>query len=104
MFRGPGVFDSYFKSPDATATTKTADGWVHTGDAGVFDEDGHLKIIDRAQDVGRLNEGTLFAPKHLENKLKFFPYINEAVACGQGRDYSAVFVIIDRAAADDGAE
>jgi long-chain acyl-CoA synthetase len=104
MFRGPGVFDSYFKNPDATAKTKTADGWVHTGDAGFFDEDGHLKIIDRAQDVGRLNEGTLFAPKYLENKLKFFPYIKEAVAFGHGRDYSAVFVNIDLAAVGDWAE
>jgi long-chain acyl-CoA synthetase len=104
MFRGPGVFESYFKNPDATAKTKTADGWVHTGDAGFFDEDGHLKIIDRAQDVGRLNEGTLFAPKYLENKLKFFPYIKEVVAFGHGRDYSAVFVNIDLAAVGDWAE
>ncbi|TFH43250.1 MAG: long-chain fatty acid--CoA ligase, partial [Lysobacterales bacterium] len=73
MYRGPGVFQSYYKNPEATAETKTADGWVHTGDAGFFDQDGHLKIIDRAKDVGKLNDGCIFAPKYIENKLKFFP-------------------------------
>src|SRR3546814_6433845 len=63
MFRSPCVFIEYFKNPEATAETKTADGWVHTGDAGFFDDKGHLKIIDRAKDVGRLNNGGLFAPK-----------------------------------------
>ena len=104
LFRGPGVFHSYFKNPQATAEARTPDGWVHTGDAGFFDEDGHLKIIDRARDVGRLNDGTLFAPKYLENKLKYFPWIREAVAFGDGRDHAAAFVNIDLQAVGDWAE
>ncbi len=104
LFRGPGVFEAYYKNPEATAQAKTAEGWVHTGDAGFFDEDGHLKIIDRARDVGRLKDGTLFAPKYLENKLKFFPYIKEAVAFGDGRDYAAAFINIDLQAVGNWAE
>jgi long-chain acyl-CoA synthetase len=104
LYRSPGVFKEYFKNPDATAKAKTADGWVHTGDAGYLDERGHLRIIDRAQDVGKLNDGTLFAPKYLENKLKFFAHINEAVAFGTGRDHVAVFVNIDMTAVGDWAE
>jgi len=104
LFRGPGVFQSYYKDPDATAQSRTPDGWVHTGDAGFFDEDGHLKIIDRARDVGRLNDGTLFAPKYLENKLKFYPYIKEAVAFGDGRDFAAAFINIDLQAVGNWAE
>ena len=104
LYRSPGVFKEYFKNPEATNDTKTADGWVHTGDAGYLDERGHLHIIDRAKDVGKLNDGTLFAPKFSENKLKFFPHINEAVAFGHGRDYVAVFVNIDMIAVGDWAE
>ena len=104
LFRGPGVFHSYYKNPEATAATKMPGGWVHTGDAGFFDDDGHLKIIDRARDVGRLAEGSLFAPKYLENKLKFFPYVKEAVAFGDGRPYAAAFVNIDLAAVGNWAE
>jgi long-chain acyl-CoA synthetase len=104
LYRSPGVFKEYFKNPQATNDTKTADGWVHTGDAGYLDERGHLKIIDRAKDVGKLNDGTLFAPKFIENKLKFFPHINEAVAFGHGRDFVAVFVNIDMPAVGDWAE
>jgi long-chain acyl-CoA synthetase len=104
LYRSPGVFKEYFKNPEATNDTKTADGWVHTGDAGYLDERGHLRIIDRARDVGRLNDGTLFAPKFIENKLKFFPHINEAVAFGHGRDFVAVFVNIDMIAVGDWAE
>ncbi|MBX9944246.1 MAG: AMP-binding protein [Reyranella sp.] len=104
LYRSPGVFKEYFKNPEATNDTKTADGWVHTGDAGYLDERGHLHIIDRAKDVGKLNDGTLFAPKFIENKLKFFPHINEAVAFGHGRDYVAVFVNIDMIAVGDWAE
>jgi long-chain acyl-CoA synthetase len=104
LYRSPGVFKEYFKNPEATNDTKTADGWVHTGDAGYLDERGHLRIIDRAKDVGKLNDGTLFAPKFIENKLKFFPHINEAVAFGHGRDYVAVFVNIDMIAVGDWAE
>jgi long-chain acyl-CoA synthetase len=104
LYRSPGVFKEYFKNAEATNDTKTADGWVHTGDAGYLDERGHLRIIDRARDVGKLNDGTLFAPKFIENKLKFFPHINEAVAFGHGRDYVAVFVNIDMTAVGDWAE
>ncbi len=104
MFKSPGVFIGYYKSEEATAETKTADGWVHTGDAGFFDADGHLKIIDRAKDVGKLNDGSMFAPKYLENKLKFFPYIKEAVAFGDGRDHVAVFINIDLEAVGNWAE
>lgn len=104
MFRSPGVFKEYFKNPEATAETKTADGWVHTGDAGLIDEDGHLKIIDRAMDVGRLADGTLFAPKYLENKLKFFSHIKEVVAFGDQRDFCAVIVNIDLEAVGNWAE
>jgi long-chain acyl-CoA synthetase len=104
LYRSPGVFKEYFKNPEATNDTKTADGWVHTGDAGYLDERGHLRIIDRAKDVGKLNDGTLFAPKFIENKLKFYPHINEAVAFGHGRDYVAVFINIDMIAVGDWAE
>jgi long-chain acyl-CoA synthetase len=95
LYRSPGVFIGYYKNEEATRATKTSDGWVHTGDAGFFDPDGHLKIIDRAKDVGRLADGSLFAPKYLENKLKFFPDIKEAVAFGDGRKFVAVFLNID---------
>jgi long-chain acyl-CoA synthetase len=104
LYRSPGVFREYFKNPQATSDTKTADGWVHTGDAGYLDERGHLRIIDRANDVGKLTDGSLFAPKFLENKLKFFPHINEAVAFGHGRDFVAAFVNIDMTAVGDWAE
>jgi long-chain acyl-CoA synthetase len=95
LYRSPGVFLKYYKNDDATRETKTPDGWVHTGDAGFLDQHGHLKIIDRAKDVGRLNGGDLFAPKYLENKMKFYPEVREAVAFGQGRDYVTMLVNID---------
>jgi len=104
LFRSPGVFQEYFKNPEATRDTKTEDGWVHTGDAGIIGADGHLKIIDRAKDVGRLNDGTMFAPKFIENKLKFFPNISEAVAFGDGRDFVAAFINIDLEAAGNWSE
>ncbi len=104
MFRSPGVFVEYYKNPEATAAAKTPDGWVRTGDAGYIDQHGQLKIIDRAKDVGRLNDGTIFAPKYLENKLKFFPYIREAVAFGDGRDFAAAFISIDLGAVGNWAE
>jgi long-chain acyl-CoA synthetase len=104
LFRGPGSFLEYFKNAEATAETKDPEGWVHTGDAGLFTEDGHLKIIDRAKDVGKLTDGTLFAPKYIENKLKFFPNVQEVVAFGDGRDYVAVFVNIDLTAVGNWAE
>ncbi len=104
LFRSPGVFKEYFKNPDATADTKTADGWVHTGDAGMMTPEGHLRIIDRAKDVGRLNDGSLFAPKFIENKLKFYPDIKEVVAFGHQRDYVTAFVNIDAEAMGSWAE
>jgi long-chain acyl-CoA synthetase len=104
LFKSPGVFKEYFKNPEATAEAKTRDGWVHTGDAGYFDQDGQLKIIDRAKDVGKLKDGSLFAPKYVENKLKFFPYIREAVAFGADQDHVCAFVNIDMQAVGDWAE
>lgn len=105
MFRSPGVFQGYYKDPEKTAETKTPDGWVHTGDAGFIDpKTGHLKIIDRAKDVGRLKDGTLFAPKYIENKLKFFPNIKEAVAYGDQREMVCVMLNIDLVAVGSWAE
>jgi len=104
LIRSPGLFKEYYKNPQATAEAKDAEGWFHTGDAGYIDQDGHLKIIDRAKDVGRLSDGTLFAPKYLENKLKFFPYIKEAVAFGAGRDRVCAFLNIDMDAVGNWAE
>ena len=105
LFRSPGVFQGYYKDPDKTAETKTPDGWVHTGDAGFFDpRTGHLKIIDRAKDVGKLNDGSLFPPKYVENKLKFYPNIKEAVAFGNERDFVTCFLNIDLTAVGNWAE
>ena len=105
LFKSPGVFQGYYKDPEKTAEAKTPDGWVHTGDAGFFDpKTGHLKIIDRAKDVGRLKDGTLFAPKYIENKLKFYPNIKEAVAIGDGRDDVTVMLNIDLVAVGSWAE
>ena len=104
LYRSPGTFMGYYRNDEATAKTKTPDGWVHTGDAGFFDERGHLRIIDRAKDVGRLADGSLFPPKYVENKLKFFGPIKEVVAFGDGRDYVAAFVNIDLTAVSNWAE
>ncbi len=104
VLRCPGLFRAYYKNDVATREAKDADGWFHTGDAGFFDAGGHLKIIDRAKDVGRLSDGTLFAPKYLENKLKFFPHIKEAVAFGHGKAEATAMVNIDVQAVGDWAE
>ncbi len=104
LIRSPGLFREYYKNPQATEQAKDADGWFHTGDAGYLDADGHLKIIDRVKDVGKLDDGTLFAPKYLENKLKFFPYIKEAVAFGHARDHVCAFINIDMEAVGNWAE
>src|SRR4051812_21983385 len=104
VVRSPGLFREYYKNPQATAEVKDRDGWFHTGDAGYFDADGHVKIIDRVKDVGALADGTLFAPKYLENKLKFFPYIREAVCFGHGRDRVCAFINIDPEAIGNWAE
>ena len=104
LIRSPGLFKEYYKNPQATAEAKDAQGWFHTGDAGYFDADGHVKIIDRVKDVGKLADGSLFAPKYLENKLKFFPYIKEAVAFGHGRDRVCAFINMDMEAVGNWAE
>ncbi|HUJ86464.1 MAG TPA: AMP-binding protein [Burkholderiales bacterium] len=104
LIRSPGLFREYYKNPQATEQAKDAEGWFHTGDAGYLDSDGHLKIIDRVKDVGRLDDGTLFAPKYLENKLKFFPYIKEAVVFGHMRDRVCAFLNIDMEAVGNWAE
>ena len=93
--RAPACSSSITRTTRPRSETKTPDGWVHTGDAGFFDQRGHLKIIDRAKDVGRLINGALFAPKYLENRIKFYPEVREAVAFGQGRDYVTMFINID---------
>jgi long-chain acyl-CoA synthetase len=105
LFRSPGSFVGYYKDPEKTAEVKTPDGFVRTGDAGFFDErTGHLKIIDRARDVGRLKDGTLFAPKYIENKLKFYPNIKEAVAFGDQKDFVCAMLNIDVTAVGSWAE
>jgi long-chain acyl-CoA synthetase len=108
LVKSPGLLKEYYKNPSATAEVLTADGWYHTGDAGFLDSGGHLKIIDRAKDVGRLmggpSDGAMFAPKYVENKLKFFPFIKEAVAFGDGRDQVMAFINIDFEACGNWAE
>jgi long-chain acyl-CoA synthetase len=104
LIRSPGLFKEYYKNPQATLEAKDAEGWFHTGDAGYFDPDGHVKIIDRVKDVGKLADGTLFAPKYLENKLKFFPYVKEAVCFGDGRERVCAFINIDMDAVGSWAE
>jgi long-chain acyl-CoA synthetase len=104
QFKSPGMFVGYFREDDRTRETMTDDGYVRTGDAGFFDPDGQLKIIDRAKDVGRLRNGQMFAPKYIENKLKFFPEIREAVAIGDGRDFVAAMINIELASVGDWAE
>ena len=104
LLRCPGLFRAYYKNEAATREAKDADGWFHTGDAGFFDAGGHLKIIDRAKDVGKLTGGALFAPKYLENKLKFSPYVKEAVAFGDGRAQATALLNIDVPAVGDWAE
>jgi len=104
LYRSPGVFRGYYKDDAKTAETKTPDGFVRSGDAGFFDANGHLRIIDRARDVGRMRNGCLFPPKYIENKLKFYPNIKEAVAFGDARDAVACFVNIDLVAVGNWAE
>ncbi|HEX9819197.1 MAG TPA: AMP-binding protein [Methylomirabilota bacterium] len=103
LFRSPGVFQGYFKNPEATRQT-VEDGWIHSGDAGFLDAAGHLKIIDRAKDLGRLADGTMFAPKYLENKLKFSQFVKEAVTLGPGRPYVTALINIDLGAVGNWAE
>ena len=104
FYKGPGVFKGYYKNEEATKETIDKNGWVKTGDAGVLDSNGHLKIIDRAKDVGKLNSGKMFAPKYLENKLKFCGIIKEAVAFGDNKDFVSCFINIDLEAVASWAE
>ena len=108
LVKSPGLLKEYYKNPAATAEVLTAEGWYHTGDAGFIDGQGHLKIIDRHKDVGRLlggpHDGAMFAPKYVENKLKFFPYVKEAVAFGDQRDQVCAFINIDFDATGNWAE
>jgi long-chain acyl-CoA synthetase len=104
LVRGPMLLKEYYKRPDDTAATIDGEGYFHTGDAGVIDEDGQLKIIDRAKDVGRLAGGAMFAPNYIENKLKFFPHIKEAVAFGDRRDMVCAFINIDMGSVGNWAE
>ncbi len=108
MVKSAGLLKEYYKNPTATAEVLTADGWYHTSDAGFIDAQGHLKIIDRVKDVGRIkggsNDGAMFAPKYVENKLKFFPHIKEVVAYGDGREKVCVMINIDFDAVGNWAE
>ena len=108
LVKSAGLLKEYYKNPAATAEVLTADGWYHTSDAGFIDASGHLKIIDRVKDVGRIkggvNDGAMFAPKYVENKLKFFPHIKEVVAYGDGREKVCVFINIDFDAVGNWAE
>ena len=108
LVKSPGLLKEYYKNPEATAEVLTPEGWYHTSDAGFIDAHGHLKIIDRVKDVGRLRggafDGAMFAPKYVENKLKFFPHIKEAVAYGDGREKVCVLVNIDFDAVGNWAE
>ncbi len=95
LLKGSNVFKGYFKQDEATRDTVTSDGWLKTGDAGFFDKQGHLVIIDRAKDVGKLSDGSAFAPQFIENKLKFSPFIREAVAFGDQRPFVVAMIAID---------
>ena len=103
LYRSPGVFQGYYKNPDATRQTVEG-GWLRSGDAGFLDSQGHLKIIDRAKDVTRLADGTIFPPKYLENKLKFSPFVKEAVCVGQDRPYVTALLNIDLSSVGNWAE
>ncbi|UWQ17699.1 AMP-binding protein [Jannaschia sp. M317] len=105
FYRSPGTFVEYYNNPESTASTKDPEGWVATGDAGFIEEaSGHLRIIDRAKDVGKMGNGALFAPKFVENKLKFYPDIFEAVVFGNGRNRCVAFINIDLTAVGNWAE
>jgi long-chain acyl-CoA synthetase len=104
LVRGPMLLKEYYKRPDATAESIDSEGYFHTGDAGFFEPGGQLKIIDRAKDVGKLWNGSMFAPNYIENKLKFFPHIKEAVAFGDSRDKVCAFINIDMGSVGNWAE
>jgi long-chain acyl-CoA synthetase len=102
--RGKHVFVGYYKNEEATRETLDAEGWLASGDAGFMDESGHLKVIDRAKDVSKLADGTLFAPQFIENKLKFSLYIKEAVVFGKDLDYVTAMINIELDALENWAE
>ena len=104
LFKSPGMFTGYYLDDERTREVMTEEGYIRTGDAGFFDKDGQLRIIDRAKDVGRLDSGALFAPKYIENMLKFYPNIKEAVAFGDGRAFCGAFINIDLTAVGNWAE
>ena len=108
LVKSPGLFKEYYKNKAATDEVLTESGWYHTSDAGFFDAHGHLKIIDRVKDVGRIQggafDGAMFAPKYVENKLKFFPHIKEVVAYGDGRERVCVMINVDFDAVGNWAE
>jgi long-chain acyl-CoA synthetase len=104
LVRSPGIFQGYYKQPEAAREAVTADGWLKTGDAGFVDRRGHLVIVDRARDVGKLDDGAALAPQFLENKLKFSPYIGEAVVFGDARPFVAAIIAIDAATVGTWAE
>lgn len=104
LYRSPGTFVEYYKNKAATKETKDKEGWVRSGDAGFFDNEGHLRVIDRAKDVGKMKDGTMFPPKYIENKLKFYPNIQEVVAYGHGKPYCAAFINIDLTSVSNWAE
>jgi long-chain acyl-CoA synthetase len=104
LVRGPMLLKEYYKRADATAESIDGDGFFHTGDAGMFVDNGQLKIIDRAKDVGKLATGAVFAPNYIENKLKFFAHIKEAVAFGNARDKVCAFINIDLGSVGNWAE
>ena len=104
-YRSPGTFVEYYKNAESTADTKDPEGWVATGDAGFIEESsGHLRIIDRAKDVGKMASGAMFAPKFVENKLKFYPDILEAVVFGADKENCVAFINIDLGAVGNWAE
>jgi long-chain acyl-CoA synthetase len=104
LIRSPAVGLGYYKQPETTRDTFAEDGWYRTGDSGFFDRRGHLVIIDRAKDVGKLSDGTPFAPQFIENKLKFSPFIGEAVAFGDARPFVAAMIAIDLTTSGNWAE
>jgi long-chain acyl-CoA synthetase len=104
LVKSAAMLSGYYKRPDATAEVFDEHGYFRTGDAGYLDQDGHLKIIDRAKDVGKLTNGAVFAPNFIENKLKFFPYVKEAVAFGHEHDRVCAFINIDLGAVGNWAE
>jgi long-chain acyl-CoA synthetase len=94
LSRSASVFSGYYKNDEATAAT-LKEGWLHSGDAGYLTETGHLVVIDRLKDVMKLADGTQFSPQFVENRLKFSPYVKEAVVVGKDRPFLTAMLCID---------